>query len=130
MHRIKGITAAALVAVGVSSVGVGVAQAAPTSYLPPTTKFNVLLGDSPNVTETLAVTPDRHGHLTMRATRATSKLYTYPIQVFWINFATGRTGYVSAPYDADATVFTGSGPIGIGNFVGFPTVPSLGTVQA
>lgn len=130
MPNVKRLTVAMIGAVAVSGTGIGVANAAPTSYMPPTTRFNVLLGDTPNITETLAVTPDGHDHLAMRATNSSSDTYDYPIQVFWINFNTGQVGYVAAPYDADAIVTTGAGNIGIGNFVGFPAVPSLGTVQS
>jgi surface antigen len=124
------LTALAATTLAAGTLGAGVAQAAPTTYLPPTTHFNVLLGDVPNLSETLAVTPDGQGHLSLRATRSSSDTYNYPIQVFWINFNTGQFGYVAAPYEADAVVTTGKGSVGIGNFVGFPASPSLGTVQS
>ncbi|WP_051198794.1 hypothetical protein [Gordonia shandongensis] len=130
MSRTRTIAATVLTGAAVATaVGAGTAQAS-THYLPPTTRFNVLLGDQPTLTEVLAVTPDGHGRLAMRATRSSSGTFHYPIQVFRINFATGQSGYVSAPYESDAVVTTGRGTVGIGNFVGFPASPSLGAVTS
>lgn len=124
------LATAAVGATVIGTLGAGIAQAAPTVYLPPTSRFNILLADTPNLTETLAVTPDGQGHLAMSATGSSFEPYSYPLQVFWVNFDTGQIGYVSAPYGTDTIVSTGKGNIGIGNMLGFPASPSLGTVRS
>lgn len=76
------------------------------------------------------VTNLKAGNLCNAFVTTTCAGYSLPINVSWINFATGKSGSTKVT-DAGVDIVTGAGPVGLAGRIGSaPLFPNLGLVNA